>query len=78
MLRIENGDALSRRKLHAYIEPPMALTADSARSLVEAAELEKCLLQIGYHRRSHPNYRLALSSAMRSDLFGEINIIKTH
>ena len=56
----------------------MALTADSARSLVEAAELEKCLLQIGYHRRSHPNYRLALSSAMRSDLFGEINIIKTH
>jgi len=67
-----------RNGKHVYLEPPMAMTAAGAKSLVEAAEEKKVQLQIGYYRRSHPNYRFAMGKEFRADMYGLLNIVKTY
>lgn len=63
------------RGLHVYLEPPMAGSAEAARSLVATAAAHSRLLQVGYQRRSHPNYRFAFEPEFRERIFGVMDLI---
>ncbi|MDR3229442.1 MAG: Gfo/Idh/MocA family oxidoreductase [Puniceicoccales bacterium] len=64
--------------LHVYCEPMMSRTLDGARHILATAAKTGLLLQIGYQRRSNPNYRYALNVLHKGyNVFGRIVDINT-
>lgn len=59
--------------LHVYCESPMAQTVPDAQAMVKAAADAKKLLQVGFQRRSNPQYLHAYHKLLREvKLFGRI------
>ena len=56
---------------HVLCEKPLALTADSARRMADAAEAAGVVTQVGYLHRYHRNYQRALE-ILSNDLLGDI------
>jgi predicted dehydrogenase len=56
---------------HVLCEKPLALTADSARRMAEAAEAAGVVTQVGYLHRYYRNYERALQ-LLDSDMLGDI------
>jgi 1,5-anhydro-D-fructose reductase (1,5-anhydro-D-mannitol-forming) len=60
---------------HVLCEKPMALTAQDADAMVEAAKKRGLQLGVGFHLRHHPGFRAA-RDAVRSGALGEITYVR--
>lgn len=67
--------------LHVYCEAPMAVNAEDARKMLNAAKSAKRFLQIGFVRRSDPRYRHTAEKLLNPDslpvLIGKITHFET-
>jgi len=72
-MHAEHTIACLNAGLHVYCEKEMSNSLEKAKSMVEAARLNKKLLQIGHQRRSNPRYIHAFDKLIKeAKLFGRV------
>jgi predicted dehydrogenase len=60
-----------------YVEKPLSVTIHEGRCMVQAARRNKCVVQVGTHRRSSPLYS-ELAKRVQADRYGKICISRAY